>query len=275
MLTYQWRTGVRMDFYPNTPTTIDELQKFLVSDGVPDMVTYKGSPVLAAAYAHWAHYDQKRKYGGRPYIDHPIRVAARTAMSGKVETLAGISAAFLHDVLEDTPVMYAQLQNEFGEDVAKLVSGLSNVKKTGVSRAEQKALDRERLAVAPDMVKHIKWCDRLDNLWDLKEAPISFRALYYQESKLLAKTLGVQARDVPPHPLLEEPIGILRLDAKTRNSAWLAAGFFNMKAGGETVGDLCECTTDELLRFDGIGPVSLGYIREALAEYGLKLKNDP
>ena len=75
----------------------------------------------AQSFANNAHEGQVRKYGGEPYIDHPIRVAMLL-----IEFIPNISeemvaAALLHDVLEDTDTTLDDLIVEFGYAVAHLV----------------------------------------------------------------------------------------------------------------------------------------------------------
>ena len=73
----------------------------------------------AAEFAAKAHEGALRKGSSMPYIVHPKEVAAIVAvMGGEPEEIA---AAYLHDVIEDAGITYAQLQCEFGQKVADLV----------------------------------------------------------------------------------------------------------------------------------------------------------
>jgi (p)ppGpp synthase/HD superfamily hydrolase len=75
-----------------------------------------------------------------------------------------ICAAILHDVLEDTPVTYAELLHEFGHHTALLVQELTNVSKlTDRNRAQRKAMDREQLAKSSVAAATIKLADCISN----------------------------------------------------------------------------------------------------------------
>ena len=144
----------------------------------------------AAAYARRAHGDQTRKYNGRPYVEHPARVAARVSLHPRA-TESMVVAAWLHDIAEDTDLGLADIAARFGDQVAGLVgelTGTSNV--SPLSRPERKALDRDHLARASWEAKIIKLLDRIDNLGELKNAPDEFASTYVAESLLLAEAVG-------------------------------------------------------------------------------------
>lgn len=148
--------------------------------------------ILAAAeLARRAHSGQKRKYNGRPYVEHPARVAARTAIHpGSTEEM--VAAAFLHDVLEDTTVPPEEIEAKTSPKVLYFVEWMTNrSKKThpAANRAERKRIDRDRLAGAPGEVKIIKMIDRIDNLREMDGADPGFGKLYGQESLLLVEAL--------------------------------------------------------------------------------------
>jgi (p)ppGpp synthase/HD superfamily hydrolase len=71
-----------------------------------------------ATTAH-ASINQRRKYTGEPYIVHPIAVAE--LVRSVPHTPEMIAAAYLHDVVEDTPVTIEEIREEFGPQVAELV----------------------------------------------------------------------------------------------------------------------------------------------------------
>src|SRR5690625_6165578 len=75
----------------------------------------------AKAFAKKAHANHKRKISKEPYITHPIRVAERLEKAGCSEDV--IAAAYLHDVVEDTPYTMAVITERFGDRVADLFSG--------------------------------------------------------------------------------------------------------------------------------------------------------
>lgn len=135
-----------------------------------------------------AHEGQTRKYTGRPYIEHPARVAARVAIvQGASPEM--VAAAFLHDVLEDTDVSLEEIEL-FSPEAAELVVWLTNPSKgSHLPRAERKRMDREHIVSAPWEARVIKLLDRIDNLREMEGAPTGFARLYGQESLLLAEAL--------------------------------------------------------------------------------------
>jgi len=116
-------------------------------------------------FSAYAHEDQKRKTG-EPYINHPLGVAY---ILGQMQMdTATISAALLHDVIEDTDTSKEQLSNEFGELVADLVDGVSKLKSIHFKTREQaNAESFQKLIMAMTSnprVIIIKLADRLHNM---------------------------------------------------------------------------------------------------------------
>ncbi|MHC5111470.1 MAG: HD domain-containing protein [Planctomycetota bacterium] len=149
------------------------------------------NPILKAArFARNAHRDQKRKYTGRPYVEHPARVAGRVMLHEDASEELVI-AAWLHDVIEDTPATAEDLSAEFGDRVAAIVTELTNPSKGSTeSRDKRKAMDRAHLATVSHEAKIIKLFDRIDNLGELDRAPESFQHTYRAESRLLCDAIG-------------------------------------------------------------------------------------
>lgn len=85
--------------------------------------------------ARTAHKDQMRN-SGEPYISHPIAVA-RIAAEELMLDANPVIAAFLHDVVEDTPVTIEEIQQRFGEDVAFLVRVVTKQKKEKYEMSKQ------------------------------------------------------------------------------------------------------------------------------------------
>lgn len=111
-----------------------------------------------------AHHNQKRNTG-EPYIIHPIAVAKIVAEELELGANAVI-AAFLHDVVEDTPYTLDDISERFGEDVRFLVDVVTKRKKTQDGQSKQVANFRQIMdSVHYDIrALMIKLADRLHNM---------------------------------------------------------------------------------------------------------------
>ncbi|HEY7086150.1 MAG TPA: bifunctional (p)ppGpp synthetase/guanosine-3',5'-bis(diphosphate) 3'-pyrophosphohydrolase [Hyphomicrobiaceae bacterium] len=119
----------------------------------------------AYVYAMQAHGHQKRA-SGDPYFSHPLEVAA-ILTELKLDD-ATIAAALLHDVIEDTDVTRAEIDQKFGKEIGALVEGLTKIKRLDLvtKKAEQAENFRKLLvAISSDIrVLLIKLADRLHNM---------------------------------------------------------------------------------------------------------------
>jgi len=122
-------------------------------------------------FAAQAHQEQKRA-SGEPYIEHPLQAAITLAEMRLPMPM--IIAGLLHDVPEDTPVSLEDIRKTFGDEVARLVSGvtkLGKIKYRGVERYIEN-LRKMFLAIAEDVrVIIIRFADRLHNLETLDAIP--------------------------------------------------------------------------------------------------------
>lgn len=125
---------------------------------------------IVAAYmlAKEAHQGQMRK-SGEPYIIHPIAVARIVAEEFELGANP-IMAAFLHDVVEDTPYTLDDIKERFGEDVAFLVGVVTKQKKSEYNQSKQIDNYRQILASVQFDVRAIliKLADRLHNMRTLE-----------------------------------------------------------------------------------------------------------
>ena len=105
----------------------------------------------AYLFSQAAHSGQVR-VSGDPYISHPLAVAAGLA-DWHLDAQA-LSAALLHDVMEDTDITKEQLTERFGKDVADLVDGVSKIDRIEHQSFEEAQADNFRkmlLAMARDV----------------------------------------------------------------------------------------------------------------------------
>jgi len=135
-----------------------ELEEYLEPQQVEDV--YRA--YLLGARAH----EGQSRVSGEPYISHPVAVAR--ILSEMRMDANSIIAAILHDVIEDTPTLKENLIDEFGEEVAELVDGVSKLTQIDFrSKAEAQAENFRKMMLA--MVKDIrviiiKLADRLHNM---------------------------------------------------------------------------------------------------------------
>ena len=144
----------------------------------------------ALAFAKAAHgsIDQRRKYTGEPYIVHPVAVAE--LVRSVPHTPEMVAAAYLHDVVEDTPVTIKEIDAAFGPVVGELVDWLTDVSRPADgNRRVRKELDRQHLAKAPPAAKTIKLADLIDNTLTIRAHDLSFWRVYRREKLALLEVL--------------------------------------------------------------------------------------
>ncbi|MBC7630992.1 bifunctional (p)ppGpp synthetase/guanosine-3',5'-bis(diphosphate) 3'-pyrophosphohydrolase [Aeromicrobium sp.] len=113
------------------------------------------------------HEGQTRK-SGDPYITHPLAVAAILAELGM--TAPTLCAALLHDTVEDTTYTLVELRKDFGEEVVRLVDGVTKLDKVKYGDSAQSETIRKMVvAMSRDIrVLVIKLADRLHNMRTLR-----------------------------------------------------------------------------------------------------------
>ena len=106
------------------------------------------------------------RHSGEPYFTHPVAVAA--ILTEQQLDDATIITALLHDTIEDTKANYGALADKFGDDIAKLVDGVTKLTKLQLSSVETKQAENFRklfMAMSKDMrVILVKLADRLHNM---------------------------------------------------------------------------------------------------------------
>ena len=144
----------------------------------------------ARVFATAAHaaVGQVRKYTFEPYIVHPAEVAGIVATVPHTDVM--LAAAWLHDTVEDTGVSIVDIQKEFGNEVASLVSWLTDVSEPEQgNRAVRKAIDREHTAMAPAAAQTVKLADLIANSGSILAHDPAFAKVYLEEKRMLLEVL--------------------------------------------------------------------------------------
>ena len=128
------------------------------------------------------HEGQTRK-DGNPYIVHPLKVAEITKKyfynHPRINQL--ITAAYLHDTVEDTDETIDEIKQNFGEYVAYLVAGVTNDEHMKKRMGKTAYLCDKMLNMDEDILS-LKLCDRLANILDLTNVPDDFIEKYEIET---------------------------------------------------------------------------------------------
>lgn len=131
---------------------------------------YEAQMILKAyRFAEERHHNQKRKCGS-PYITHPLSVSYILAEVGF--DYKTICAGLLHDVVEDTPCTLEELKEEFDDDIATLVDGVTKMKGSDFNSKEESVVATHKKilnSITKDArIIAIKLSDRLHNMFTLE-----------------------------------------------------------------------------------------------------------
>jgi len=141
------------------------------------------------------HGEQKRKYGGEPYVTHTIRVAETVKKHGGDDNM--VYAALLHDVLEDTETteveLFSMLSNIIGHNAAvdtvrmvkELTDVFTNEKYPDINRGGRKEMESIRLGRISKRSQTIKYADLLDNSDDILKNDPKFAEVYLKEKRMI------------------------------------------------------------------------------------------
>ena len=161
---------------PEAELLISEVSQYLKPE---DLALLKS----AYFFSQKAHSGQFRK-SGEPYISHPITVA-RILGELRLDAVT-LTAALLHDVVEDTGILKQEISERFGSSVAELVDGVSKLDKIRFqTQADMQAENFRKmlLAMAQDVrVILIKLADRLHNMRTLEVMSLEKRHRIAQET---------------------------------------------------------------------------------------------
>ncbi len=160
---------------------VDTLKSYLPDEHIEQVLS-------AYEFGASAHEGQTRK-SGEPYITHPVAVAQELAEM-HLDAQA-ITAAILHDVVEDTSASLDDIEEQFGHEVAQLVDGVSKLDQIQFrSRAEAQAESFRKMMMA--MIEDIrvilvKLSDRLHNMQTLGAMPAA------KKKRIARETLDIYA----------------------------------------------------------------------------------
>jgi RelA/SpoT family (p)ppGpp synthetase len=155
---------------------VETLQAYMPDEQIEQVVQ---------AYEFGANaHDGQTRLSGEPYISHPVAVAQFLA-DMHMDPQA-IAAAILHDVLEDTGTPIAELEAQFGSEVALLVDGVSKLDQihfTSRAEAQSESFRKMMLAMIEDIrVILVKLADRLHNMKTLDAMPREKQARIARET---------------------------------------------------------------------------------------------
>ena len=140
------------------------------------------------AYATMKHEGQVRKYTGQPYIVHPIAVASLVATVEHTQDM--LTAAILHDTVEDTDATLGEIESLYGPNVAYLVWELTKITTPeDGNRAARSKLERTKLRFVCQEAMTIKLADLIDNTTSIVKYDPEFAKVYLEEKRLLLEVM--------------------------------------------------------------------------------------
>ena len=207
--------------------------------------------VKAYEFARKAHWGQKR-FSGEPYFNHTIATATYLATIGMGPSM--VAAGLLHDTVEDTEITVEDIQNEFSEDVANLVAGVTKlgyVRYQGMKRHTE-SLRKLFAATSQDVrVMIIKLADRLHNAETLEHVPRADK-----RERIAHETLEIYA------PIADR-LGMGLMKRQLEDAVFPHAYPEEHK---KVVEMFKEVGGDDLKRLERIH----NHVRKKIAEYGMK-----
>jgi GTP pyrophosphokinase len=195
----------------------------------------------AYVYAMKMHGAQTRA-SGDPYFSHPLEVAGiLTEM--KMDT-ASVCTALLHDTVEDTDATLEDIQKLFGDEVAKLVDGVTKLSKIEFQTAQEKQAENFRklvLAMSEDIrVLLVKLSDRLHNMRTLYHIPKPEK-----RKRIAMETIEIYAplaERIGIHKIKEEleDLSFAEMNSEARESIKTRLNFLRAEGGEAVVARIIE-----------------------------------
>ena len=203
-----------------------------------------------------AHKEQRRK-SGEAYVFHPIAVAKIVASEIGLGA-TGIAAALMHDVVEDTDITVADIENMFNPKVAQLVEGLTKISQVqkDLNVSMQAENFRKMLLTLNDDVRVIliKLADRLHNMQTMDSMP------EHKQIKIASETLYIYA------PLAHR-LGLFNIKTKLED---LGLKYTEPKVYNDIVSKIKETKEEQDAYINSISEVLQKSLDEENVEYAIK-----
>lgn len=232
------------------------LRQYELVERVLDYDPHADEATLNRAYVYTVqkHGTQKRA-SGDPYFSHPVEVAG--LMTELKLDQPTIVTALLHDTVEDTLATIEDIEKNFGEEVARLVDGVTKLSKIETLTENERAAENLRkffLAMSEDLrVLLVKLADRLHNM----------RTLHFIRSEEKRRRIARETMDI--YAPLAERVGMYEY---MREMQLLAFEQLEPEAYATITGRLAQIRSQEGGQVDAIALS----IKQALAETGLKVE---
>lgn len=171
-----------------------------------------GVILKAFRFAAEKHNDQRRKdTKASPYINHLIGVTETLWSVADVRDVSLLTAAILHDTIEDTDATADEIKIQFGEEVLSLVLEVTDDK--SLSKPTRKQLQIEHAPHKSEKAKLLKIADKINNIRDIiKSPPESWSLERRQEYLLWSEKVVAGLRGVSPK--LEDQYDQLLMEGK-------------------------------------------------------------
>jgi len=147
--------------------------------------------VRAYRYSERAHVGQKR-LSGENFVSHCVEVAK--ILAGLHLDTVTVASGLIHDVVEDTSLTVADIEAEFGKEIAEIVDGLTKIGHLPLNSSQERQVENYRkllLSIARDArVILIKLADRLHNMRTLEHLPAEKKRRIAQETRDLYAPLA-------------------------------------------------------------------------------------
>jgi GTP pyrophosphokinase/guanosine-3',5'-bis(diphosphate) 3'-pyrophosphohydrolase len=145
--------------------------------------------IVRAFKLGYRSHSEGTRASGEPYYYHPVDVAKIVTSEINIDDIS-VAAALLHDTVEDTPVTLEDIKEIFGEEVARIIDGVTKIAGVFKSRSSKQAeaFMKLLLSMAEDIrVVLIKFADRLHNMRTLHHLP------HEKQIKIATETMQLYA----------------------------------------------------------------------------------